>query len=74
MYYVTALQAKNSGNEYRYTVPKTAIFINKNQLSDEKNNSKNSQIKKTHSRLYILILFYLKVCIYTLFFHPANIY
>lgn len=29
MYYVTALQAKNSGNEYRYTVPKTAMFINK---------------------------------------------
>ena len=39
-----------------------------------KNNSKNSQIKKTHSRLYILILFYLKGCIYIVFFHPANIY
>lgn len=36
MYYVTALQAKNAGNEYRYTVPRTAMFINKNQLSDEK--------------------------------------
>lgn len=39
--------SKNAGNEYRYTVPRTAMFINKTNSSDEKENSKNGQNKKS---------------------------
>lgn len=38
-----------------------ALPINTNQPGDGKNNSKNSERKKTHSLLHILILFCLKV-------------
>lgn len=70
--------SKNACNEYRYTVPRTAMLINKNQLRDEKDNSKNTKREETHSILVytnsVLFESFKKSCMYISFFHPANVY